>query len=142
MAYTKIEVRGNRGWRGPHEGDELYLMRVHGKPGAVIPIEVFVDQGLALCGFEAVPFEYGGMGKRFYGVALAQPGDKWRANRIAKEFSKPTRDHVRIGLLLGYPRDAIRKFVAERGRVGDMNGQRKAAVSQSDNPTGVAGKAG
>lgn len=103
-----VKVSTNR-LRGPHEGDELRLMLERGKPAALVRGSVWKR--------EFAPyrlFQHAWLPDREY-VVVVHKGDTWRMNRLVKEFSGEGRDHVKIGLLLGYSKMAIRFFMGQFG---------------------------
>jgi hypothetical protein len=98
--------------KGPHEGQELELMLLRAKPAALVNKKTFeafrpyVEAGR----FDARWFRYGGFDDKIGAYIVVQRGDTWRLYRLIKEFSGEGRDHVKIGLLLGYSKAAIRWF--------------------------------
>jgi hypothetical protein len=60
----------------------------------------FVKAGV----FDAEPIDRGDF------FVIVHAGDTWRLKRLVKEFSGEGRHHARIGILLGYSKEAIRWF--------------------------------
>ena len=105
-------------WRGPHEGKELPMMLAGVKPAAFVRHDDYhanfkkhVDSGK----FISKPIDYFGLGRKTkvpeYIVGLK--GENYRVNKLHKEFSSDTRHHARIGRLLGYSKDHIKKFIGD-----------------------------
>lgn len=98
--------------RGPHEGNELDLMLNHGKPAALIgdgrlkAFQPHIDSGR----FMHKRIKMGGLKSDYYEHLIVHAGDHYRLNKLEQEFGKPTRDHEKIGTLLGYSKEAIRHF--------------------------------
>ena len=97
--------------RGPHEGNELDLMLNHGKPAALIPDERMKDfkPHIKSGKFMHQRFKFGGYSNSYSNI-IVHAGDHYRLKKLVGEFSKPGRDHDKIGTLLGYSKEAIRHF--------------------------------
>jgi len=100
-------------WRGPHEGREFEMMMAGVKPAADVTgkeykekFEPHVKSGR----FVARKMKWG---PKNVGYIVGLKGEKYRVDALHREFSKPGRNHAKIGMLLGYPRDHIRKFLAD-----------------------------
>ena len=110
-------------WRGPHEGRLVTLMLAGKKPAAwadEIDIDAFkpyIKDGT----FIAHDFDYG---DRYPhpGWVITLPGEEWRAAKLQKiynnskkykEAGKENLWHARVGMLLGYSNEDIRKFITQ-----------------------------
>ena len=105
-------------WRGPHQGHEFKMMMNGKKPAALVDhgsedheaFKPHIKSGK----FISKSFRFGGHRHGSTGHIIAHPSEKYRMHKLAGEFSKPGRDHVKIGILLGYPKHAIKKFMKEQ----------------------------
>lgn len=117
----KIRLQGEP-WRGPHEGRVLTLM-LHGlKPAALLDdsdinkFRPYVEQGKFAIG----EFDINWHGSLIKQYVVTQLGQEWRIKRIAKLFAdRPDYDsinlwHARLGMLLGYSNEDIKKFLTDR----------------------------
>jgi hypothetical protein len=106
----------NEPWRGPHEKKEHLMMAAGVKPAALVDKATYdkhfahhVKSGKMI----AKPISDYGSGRvqstPDYIVGLK--GEEYRVNKLHKEFSKPGRDHVKIGRLLGYSKEHIRTWM-------------------------------
>ena len=111
-------------WRGPHEGRKLELMLTGKKPAAWLYDEDFdIDEFLPYIKdgtFSAKEFDYGDKYPNLRGYVVTLPGEEWRANKLQKLFNdsekyfkadKEALWHARVGLLLGYSNEQIRRFI-------------------------------
>jgi hypothetical protein len=101
-------------WQGPHEGIEYELMTEGNKPAAYIHHDGFNPQWegeLAKGTMIAASIYLGGYDKQFKGTIIVKAGQQERLNRIIEEFTRDYRDHFRLGLLLGYCLNDVRKFM-------------------------------
>ena len=108
------DIRRQTGsWQGPHEGKELDMLLAGVKPAALInnwelkEYQPYIDDGT----FIMRPIDYGWkqyMKSPEYIIALK--GQEYRLNKLWSELMKKTRDHAKLGLLLGYDREHIRIF--------------------------------
>lgn len=98
---------------GPHEGKIINLMLAGLKPAALLSIRPT----------NALPYIKDGrikvIGKIKQGYIVTIPGEEWRGKQLLKIWPKLSRAsgqdklkiHAKIGLLLGYPKEAIKKFL-------------------------------
>ena len=110
-------------WRGPHEGRKVTLMLAKKKPAAwlndldIDAFKPYIEDGTLI----AHDFDYG---DRYPhpGWVITLPGEEWRAAKLQKiynnskkykEAGKENLWHARIGMLLGYSNEDIRKFIAQ-----------------------------
>lgn len=100
-------------WRGPHEGKELEMMHAGVKPAALVNDRVYhekfkkhVDSGK----FISKPLN---TGAHEYDPShiVGLKGEEYRVNKLHKEFSKTGRNHAKIGRLLGYSKEHIKKWL-------------------------------
>jgi hypothetical protein len=101
--------------RGPHQNKELNMMLAGVKPAALIDVDEYdllwkpyVDQGKFIA-------------RKFTNIAgwdnyiVALPGEEQRIDRMIKMLTDtgPASDvyHVKLGRMLGYTKDQIRKFI-------------------------------
>lgn len=117
-----VKSHNRETWRGPHEGRELPMMLSGKKPAALVVHDVYhskfkehVDSGKFISkpihafGHPAGPQH---LVKPDYLVGLK--GEEYRVNKLHAEFSKPGRDHGKIGRLLGYTKDHIRTWINKK----------------------------
>jgi hypothetical protein len=84
------------------------------KPAAYIEHDKFTAlwaNELANGHLEAASIYLGGYDKQFKGTIIVKAGQQERLNRIIEEFTRDYRDHFRLGLLLGYCLNDVRKFM-------------------------------
>jgi hypothetical protein len=103
-------------WRGPHEGRELQLLLSGKKPAAMVPdhelqgFQEYIDNGTLLCA------------ETPWGGCFVLSKDQDRINQVVRllQHAKEHRDdddfneakfEARFGLLLGYNKDQIHKFI-------------------------------
>ena len=105
-------------WRGPHEGKEHDMMVAGVKPAALVnhdeyhkKFERHVKSGKMI----SKPIsDYGnGWKTKVPNYIVGLKGQEKRVEKLHQEFSKNTRDHKKIGVLLGYTKEHIRKFANE-----------------------------
>lgn len=118
--------------RGPHQGRELELMLSGEKPGAMLHREQWAAFAPHIKAGRFIARRFEIDGHEDY-MAVTQRGDLWRLNEIVKQFSGEGRDHVKIGLLLGYSKEAIRFFVNEAGRYSRGHSRHRKSGAQTQN---------
>jgi len=112
-------------WRGPHEGRYLQLFLAGKKPAIIIddwqmePFEKYVESG-ELIKFPLLVPDSPEMTWEIF--VLTIPGQEWRAKKIQSlyvnreqwPFEKMELWHSKLGILLGYTNDDIRRFINSR----------------------------
>jgi len=111
-------------WRGPHEDRYLTLMLAGKKPAAWVDdlhidaFKPFIKDGT----FIAQDFDYGER-YSYPGWVITLPGEEWRAIKLQKIYNnfkkyknagKENLWHARVGILLGYSNEDIRKFLQDQ----------------------------
>jgi hypothetical protein len=120
-------------WRGPHQDQEYWFMIRRGKPAAALSQlewdrnrlnwEALMCEGL----IDVVMVRLGGYEGNDREYLVTRAGDQQRMNRLVEEFTRVGRDHFRLGLLLGYHIDHVRKFCNYVGGRYSRSYQKKAA---------------
>lgn len=109
-------------WRGPHEGRYLQLFLAGKKPAIIIddwqmePFEKYVESG-ELIKFPLLMPDSPQMTWEIF--VLTIPGQEWRAKKIQSLYTnreqwpheKMGLWHSKLGILLGYTNDDIRRFI-------------------------------
>lgn len=113
------KTRGNK-WAGPHEGRLLTLMLKGLKPAAIVSADElsnfmpYVEDGT---------FVSGPINGSFHGATIVSlPDEAWRIDRIENlykqrnkyfEAGKKALYHARLGILLGYANEDIKRFLED-----------------------------
>lgn len=112
-------------WKGPHSGKEITLLINKIKPAAILQPNFLKNPEL----FELIkngelkifPFIHPNLPPNHKMVFVTQQGEEWRGNQLLKIYksvydqgedrSISKKDHIKIGLLLGYSKEDIKKFI-------------------------------
>lgn len=129
--YDTIEYHRTRGdkWAGPHEGRYITLMLAGKKPATLLDeVELkyyekyIVGKNFGMHRFSIRIGGRPGPTDAHPQVVLTLPGQEWRGPKIEKLFDrredywdagKESLWHARIGMLLGYSNEDIRKFITQ-----------------------------
>lgn len=115
MAYRKFSHPGylrKTDFRGPHEGAELEMLLDGVKPMALVTDITPFSSYIRLEKLIMVPLIL--RTTQHYIVSL--PDQEWRIKKLLKEFNNLRKKnqpiiHARIGFLLGYTKQDIKKFL-------------------------------